>query len=163
LNQTLKKLGEFVLAMGLLVMVVMVFGNVVLRYGFDSGITFSEEVSRFIFVWITFIGAVLAFAQRGHIAMENLISKLPPSGKRLALILSSCLMLMCCGLLISGSFSQAVINIRNFAPVSGIPKGAIYAAGTTAGIALAAMLIRDLYRLLTGAPVEEFQQHAESE
>ena len=35
-------------------MVVMVFGNVVLRYGFNSGITASEELSRWLFVWMTF-------------------------------------------------------------------------------------------------------------
>ncbi|MEO5883317.1 MAG: TRAP transporter small permease subunit, partial [Caldimonas sp.] len=40
-------------------MVVLVFGNVVLRYGFNSGITASEELSRFLFVWLTFMGAVV--------------------------------------------------------------------------------------------------------
>ena len=41
-------------------MVVMVFGNVVLRYGFNSGITVSEELSRWLLVWITFMGAIFA-------------------------------------------------------------------------------------------------------
>ena len=40
-------------------MVILVFGNVVLRYGFNSGIMFSEEVSRFLFVWMVFLGSVL--------------------------------------------------------------------------------------------------------
>ncbi|WP_342718538.1 TRAP transporter small permease, partial [Propionivibrio dicarboxylicus] len=37
-------------------MVLLVFGNVVLRYGFNYGIIFSEEVSRFLFVWMVFLG-----------------------------------------------------------------------------------------------------------
>ena len=37
-------------------MVVLVFGNVVLRYAFNSGLTMSEEVSRWLFVWLTFMG-----------------------------------------------------------------------------------------------------------
>jgi len=41
-------------------MVVMVFGNVVLRYGFNSGITVSEELSRWLFVWMTFLGSLVA-------------------------------------------------------------------------------------------------------
>lgn len=51
---------EFLIAAGLAVMVVLVFGNVVLRYGFNSGITVSEEVSRWLFIWGTFLGAVVA-------------------------------------------------------------------------------------------------------
>lgn len=45
-------------------MVVMVFGNVVLRYAFNSGIAISEEVSRWLFVWITFLGAIVAVRER---------------------------------------------------------------------------------------------------
>lgn len=46
---------NLLIALALAVMVVMVFGNVVLRYAFNSGITVSEEVSRWLFVWITFL------------------------------------------------------------------------------------------------------------
>ena len=38
--------------LALVAMVIMVFGNVVLRYGFNKGITVSEEVSRWLFVWM---------------------------------------------------------------------------------------------------------------
>ena len=41
-------------------MVVLVFGNVVLRYLANSGITVSEELSRWLFVWMTFLGAIVA-------------------------------------------------------------------------------------------------------
>ena len=55
---------EWTIALGLAIMVVLVFGNVVLRYAFNSGITVSEEVSRWLFVWVTFLGAIwVAFFQ----------------------------------------------------------------------------------------------------
>ena len=47
------KLLELLLVLLLAAMVVMVFGNVVLRYAFNSGITVSEELSRWAFVWMT--------------------------------------------------------------------------------------------------------------
>ena len=47
-------------AAALAVMVILVFGNVVMRYGFNSGITMSEELSRWLFVWLTFLGAIVA-------------------------------------------------------------------------------------------------------
>ena len=54
------RLLKFVIALCLAVMVVLVFGNVVLRYGFNSGITISEELSRWLLVWLTFLGAIVA-------------------------------------------------------------------------------------------------------
>ena len=49
---------KFLIALCLAVMVVLVFGNVFLRYGFNSGITVSEELSRWLLVWLTFLGAI---------------------------------------------------------------------------------------------------------
>ena len=46
---------KFLVVFFLATMVILVFGNVVLRYGFNSGITVSEEVSRWAFVWLLFL------------------------------------------------------------------------------------------------------------
>jgi TRAP-type C4-dicarboxylate transport system permease small subunit len=47
---------KVLIALCLAAMVVLVFGNVVLRYAFNMGITLSEEVSRWLFVYLTFLG-----------------------------------------------------------------------------------------------------------
>src|SRR5437764_405167 len=52
------RLLDALIALALALMVVLVFGNVVLRYGFNSGITVSEELSRWLFVWMTLLGAM---------------------------------------------------------------------------------------------------------
>ena len=67
---------EAVLVCVLGAMVVMVFANVVLRYGFGSGITVSEEISRFLFVWLIFLGSVPVMRQHGHLGVEMLVGKL---------------------------------------------------------------------------------------
>src|SRR5215212_2383831 len=54
----------------LALMVILVFGNVVLRYAFNMGITVSEELSRFLFVWLTFLGAIIAFREPGHLGTD---------------------------------------------------------------------------------------------
>ena len=68
---------EYTIAALLAVMVVLVFGNVVLRYGLNSGITVSEEVSRWAFVWLTFLGALVALKEHAHLG-----SDMPVSGCR---------------------------------------------------------------------------------
>jgi TRAP-type C4-dicarboxylate transport system permease small subunit len=62
----------------LALMVVMVFGNVVLRYGFNSGITVSEELSRWLFVWMTFLGALVALRNHAHLGTDT--AGLAPAG-----------------------------------------------------------------------------------
>ena len=158
-----RRAGEALLALGLLVMVAMVFGNVVLRYAFDSGITMSEEVSRFVFVWLTFGGAVLVFAEGGHVAMDTLTARLPEAWRKACGLLSNALVVLCCGFMLVGGWSQTLINLANVAPVSGIPKGAIYASAVVAAAAIGLMALRDIWRLLRGASADEVAQRAESE
>ena len=76
------KLLKVLIALFLAIMVVLVFGNVVLRYGFNSGITVSEEVSRWLFVWLTFLGAIIALREHGHLGVDMLVRRLPTVGKQ---------------------------------------------------------------------------------
>ena len=86
---------NLLIALALAVMVAMVFGNVVLRHAFNSGIAISEEVSRWLFVWITFLGAIVAVRERCHLGRDFLLARLPPQGQRICLALSYVLMIWC--------------------------------------------------------------------
>ena len=57
---------ENLMALCLGVMALAVFINVVLRYGFGTGISASEELSRLLFVWMVFIGAAAAYPRGEH-------------------------------------------------------------------------------------------------
>ena len=73
---------NYLLAIALALMVVLVFGNVVLRYAFNSGISLSEELSRWLFVWMTFLGAVTALGDRAHLGTDMLVGRLGRRGKQ---------------------------------------------------------------------------------
>ncbi|RZL87143.1 MAG: TRAP transporter small permease [Variovorax sp.] len=141
---------EGLMALMLAIMVVMVFGNVVLRYGFNSGITVSEEVSRWLFVWMTFLGAIVAVREHGHLGTDMLISKLPTWGKKLCLYLSHVLMLFASWLLLSGSWQQTLINWDVSAPTTGASVGIFYFVGVVFGVSAIVFLLYDLWRAVTG-------------
>src|SRR6185369_6455755 len=101
---------KFTIALCLAVMVVLVFGNVVLRYVFNSGIAVSEELSRWLFVWMTFIGAIVALKEHGHLGTDMLVSRLGRRGKIVCMALSQMLMLWVTWLLLQGSWTQTLIN-----------------------------------------------------
>ena len=71
---------ELLIVACLAIMGLLVFGNVVLRYAFNTGIAVSEELSRLLFVWLIFMGAVLASAQRIHIGFDTLLHAVGPRG-----------------------------------------------------------------------------------
>jgi tripartite ATP-independent transporter DctM subunit len=101
------KAVEAVLALLLVAMVVMVFGNVVLRYAFNSGISVSEEMSRFCFVWLTFIGAIVAMRDGSHLGMDTFVSKMSRRGKLICLTICQGLILLCCADAVLGHLAPA--------------------------------------------------------
>jgi TRAP-type transport system small permease protein len=144
------RLSEGLMALMLATMVVLVFGNVVLRYGFNSGITVSEEVSRWLFVWMTFLGATVALHEAGHLGTDMLVSRLPAWGKRLCLIVSQIAMLYITWLMFKGSWDQTQINLDVQAPVTGLSVAWFYSAGVVFAVSSGLILVGDLWRTVTG-------------
>jgi TRAP-type transport system small permease protein len=142
--------ADSLIALLLLVMVLMVFGNVVLRYAFNSGIAVSEELSRWLFVWMTFIGALVAMKEHGHLGTDMLVGRLSPRGKRLCLVLSQLLMLGVTVLIFTGSLAQVKINLDVEAPVTGAPMAVVYAAGLVFAVPAGLLLLHQLWQTLSG-------------
>jgi TRAP-type C4-dicarboxylate transport system permease small subunit len=141
--------------MALAVMVVLVFGNVVLRYAFNSGITVSEELSRWLFVWLTFLGAIVALRERAHLGSDMLVSRLGNTGKKVCLVAGQLLMLYIAYLLFMGSLHQVQINADVEAPVTGASVGIFYASGMVFAVSVGVILLDDLWRVLTGKISDE--------
>jgi TRAP-type C4-dicarboxylate transport system permease small subunit len=135
---------EAVLVGILAVMVLIVFGNVVLRYGFGSGITVTEELSRLLFVWLIFIGAIPVMRQHGHLGVEFLVGALPPQGQRICRIVSDVTMFGCCVVFGWGAWEQTQLNIANHMPISGLPTALAYGAAALSALGLGMLILADL-------------------
>ena len=146
---------EFLIAAGLAIMVLLVFGNVVLRYGFNSGITVSEEVSRWLFIWGTFLGAVVALREHGHLGVDMVVGRLPAWGKRLCLLIGHVLMLFIVVLLFKGSLEQTKINWDVTAPTTGWSMAIVSSAGLVFAVLAGLLLLVDLYKIVTGQLSED--------
>ena len=59
-------------------MVLFVFLNVVLRTFFNSGLTWSEELARYLFVYVTYIGAISAMHSTAQLGVDTLLSRVSP-------------------------------------------------------------------------------------
>ena len=146
---------RFGMVVALALMVVLVFGNVVLRYGFNSGITMSEELSRWLFVWVTFMGAIVAMKEGTHLGSDTLVSRLSLDGKKVCFVLAHLLMLFACWLLFKGSLDQVIINRETTSAVMEISMAYFYACGMVLAVSGGVILLQQLWRMATGQLSED--------
>lgn len=129
----------------LAVMVVMVFGNVVLRYGFNSGIAISEEVSRWLFLWVIFMGATVAVFEKAHMGTDMLVLLLPAPAQKVVAVIVDLLMLFVTWLMFSGVLAQTRINWDVQAPVTGLSMAWMFVSGLIFAASTGIMLLADLW------------------
>ncbi len=141
-----EKIFDWIVSLALVALNVLVFTQVVSRYIFNSPISWTEEMARILFIWISFMGAFLALKTKGHIAVETLLHRLFNAEARIYvtaiadfLILYYCIYLAFMGVVMMQKTAQ------DFTPVMLIPFSYLYAAIALSGTLMAAyMLIRAL-------------------
>jgi len=141
---------EILLALCLFAMVVMVFGNVVLRYAFNSGITVSEELSRIFFVWLTFIGAIVAMRDGSHLGMTSVVEKLSRKGKLVCAAICQVIIIVMCALVVRGTAQQHDITVSTIAPVTGMSMIWVFGVTYLTGGGMVLLAMHKLWRILTG-------------
>ncbi|GAB1386658.1 hypothetical protein MASR1M59_18060 [Melaminivora sp.] len=142
----LQRLAEHFMVLALAGMVVAVFINVVLRYGFGTSIVSYEEISRLLFVWLVAVGSIVAAVEGSHLGFDLVTSRVGPVARKLLFWLSQLLVLLCMGLLVWGSWQQVLAGLDSFSTVLGYPLALGAAATLVLALGLLAVLVRDLRR-----------------
>lgn len=154
---------KLVIVVCLSLMAIFVFTNVILRYAFNSGITWSEEVSRFLFVWLIFLGAILAFKDNEHLGVDSLVKKLPMAGKKVIYIVSNLILLITLVCLFDGSWKLTLLNTDLSAPATGMSYAYIYAFGMIMSGAMIIIILFKLFRLIFKKDVSQLIMSTGSE
>jgi len=156
-----QRVANFLMGACLGVMAVAVFVNVVLRYGFGSGIAASEELSRLLFVWMVFIGATAAYPAGEHMAFTSLVGLLQkrPLAMGFMTVLIRLLVVLACGLVGWGAWQQVVVGLGSHSVVLGyssalLPLPAFLCALAIGLMALVELVQRKPLDLGHGAEVE---------
>jgi TRAP-type C4-dicarboxylate transport system permease small subunit len=134
----------------LAVMAAAVFINVVLRYGFGSGIAASEELSRLLFVWMVFIGATAAYPQGEHMAFTSLLHPLLKPGREATLKLVTrvihALVILSCVLVGWGAWQQVVVGMDSVSVVLGYRQALLPLPAFLCSVAIGLMALVQLVR-----------------
>ena len=81
-DRALLRLNRWVVIAILASMAIMVFANVALRFFTDHSILWVEEVSRYLMIWLTFLGAGIVLRYGAHIGIDTLQERFPECGPR---------------------------------------------------------------------------------
>ncbi len=137
---------EIFMGVCLSVMGILLLSNVIMRYFFNSGIPWSEEFTRFLFIWIIFLGAIGALKENSHLGFTSLIQKLPKTAKLVVYIISQSLVLACLVVFFIGSIEMTKMGMHTLAPATEIPLAFMYGVGIPCSFVMMFIVGFSLYR-----------------
>lgn len=143
------KVSEALLAMMLAAMLGMVLLNVIMRYGVGSGISATEELSRTLFVWLTFTGAVVASYRREHLGIDTLVARLPHAGKVTCAVLGELIVLACCVMVFWGTWRQHEVNATNRSITTGMSLIWVFGIGYVVSVGIGLCAVLRLWQIAT--------------
>lgn len=147
----MKRILEGILAIIIAILSCIIFINIILRYGFHTSILSIDELSRLLFVWLTFIGAIVAYMDNSHVQVTFLVEKLSPANQqRVSLLTHTLILLLCLGLAWGAIENSA--RLEQLSPILGVPVGLMYAAAIPTSLIIALLELRHLYRQFTNTP-----------
>ncbi|NOH99615.1 TRAP transporter small permease [Vibrio kanaloae] len=137
---------DVIMAVILTCMVALVFTNVVLRYGFSSGLRPSVELSRLGLVWVVMLGAAVVLRRGEHLAVaefsERLFPKAVPALRRICWVI----VLISVGMLYVGSYRQMMSNWSDISQLTGLPSALFYLAGVVSGLLMGVIAFMRIFK-----------------
>ena len=150
------RLLEVTLVVCMIVMFIFVFINVMLRLLMNSGIDISEELPRFAFVWMCFVGAVVGMRRHSHLGVDMVVAALPLFGRKVCWAISQAIMAVCSAYMLYGTWLQHDIIEQNASAVMQVSMLYVYGISYLAGAAIIVICLANLVRLALGQ-VEEHE------
>lgn len=130
-------------------MAIFVFTNVILRYFFNSGLTWAEEASRYLFIWLIFLGAIVAYKENAHLGVDTLVQKLSINGRKKLFIINNIILFVTMALCVDGSWKITLLTVDQVSASMRLPLAWVYVSGFIASLSMSLISLHNLYRAFT--------------
>lgn len=155
------KMLEIIISVFLAAMIALTFINVLIRYcgripgAADMpvikalvGITgFNAEVARIAFIYLVYLGAIIAARDNKHLMIDTLIMKAPPAIQKILYAVIQLLIIFITGWLAKGAWDIAIRNVNDFWVATHFPVFALHFSGVILGVAYMLICAANLVRL----------------
>ncbi|MEW5798189.1 MAG: TRAP transporter small permease [Bacteroidota bacterium] len=113
IDRWFEKISGWLLILFLGIMIVMSFGQVVLRNFFDTSIEWGDVFLRHLVLWVGYFGAVIATGERRHLKIEFLTKLVPLKVRKIFFIITNLFAAFICYLLMQASISFVQLEIES--------------------------------------------------
>ena len=141
LNQTLVALETCAAGALVIAVAAVVLLQVLMRYLFATPNPWSEEVSRFAFIWVSLLGASLAVEHRAHFGFDQVTKKLAPGTRRVVETFAQAVVLAFALLLIGAGIALMDLTLGERSAALNLPVALVYAAAPVSGALMAIHLL----------------------
>jgi TRAP-type C4-dicarboxylate transport system permease small subunit len=154
-SRVMDKILSYTVAVLLVAMSGVVFGNVFSRYFLNTTWGWYEEVSRFLLIWIVFLGAVVCMIRGDHLSIDLLSIVFSPRVCRAMAVLTDVLVLAALAVMFKGAWDMAIDSLASGWVASSIPipYGWVYMIGP---VSAALMFIQTLIK--TAGDIHSFRE-----
>lgn len=142
-RSSLKGVQIIVIAM-VVVMTVLVIMQVLMRYLFSSAFSWSEEIARYLMIWVSFLGAGLALQQGLHIGVEALVTRISPRKRRWVSLVSKAAVFFFLVVLTVGGFQLTWFVRNQSSPALFLSMSWAYGAAAAGGLFMAIQLFHSI-------------------
>ena len=132
----INKLTRFVVILLLMLMVIAVSLQVLFRFFLDQPLAWTEELARYLLIWITFLGSAYAMSIRAHIGTEYILKYLSPFMGKVLLVIAAILSILFFGVMVQQGYLLSARSMTQFSPTLLLPMGYIYSVIPLSGVLL---------------------------
>ena len=136
-NGLLVRLETYAVGVLVIAVVDVVLLQVLMRYLFAYPNPWSEEVSRFCFIWMSMLGASLAVAHRSHFRFDQVTARLPPRAKKAVEMSAATIVLLFALLLVGTGIALMDLTMGERSAALDLPVALVYAAAPVSGLFMA--------------------------
>ncbi|HEY3368177.1 MAG TPA: TRAP transporter small permease [Symbiobacteriaceae bacterium] len=144
LNDALERIASWIVSLFMGVICLVIFANVFGRYVLHSSPPWSEELARYMMVWISALGAAVALRRGAHVGLDIVVQRLPARTRLVAEVTALLFALALTGVIAFFGFKLAAFNMRQHSAAMRMPMGVPYASVPTAGLLMVLVVLEQI-------------------
>ena len=153
---------EILIVLTMALLVADVVWGVFTRYAMGQQAKWSEELARFLLVWVSLLGGALAFGTKAHSGVDYFVDQLHPSARRVTAVICHLIVLFFAGEVLflgGGEVVREALNLEQTTPALGWKMGNVYLALPIAGLFIVLYTMEDLVETLAARPADPGAEH----
>ena len=139
---------EISLMVMLLAICAIVFVGVFFRYFLSIGLGWTEELARYLQIWLTFVGATVAVKRWAHFQLTLVNQWIPAGGRRFTQVFAIAVVMVLAGIMIKNGIDITRVTWNQASPVMGWRIGYLYLISPTSGVLMIFFALRHLVTTL---------------